>query len=197
MKEDERVWAVRQLLSDYVKSPSLKHIRDPYAVGRLAPEIVRRLDRDSSDLRQPRQKEGGVVRHSKFDRGLRRTNRKRAFDCCYQPRAHTSVDWLAHAAGRAARCRAGVAIDSGSSCGQWRRGCGPAGRSSPARHTNERQHRASQRALPFFCQKLLERGIIQHRHRQQLLELAVLVFEDPQPLGFGHIQAAVLGLPVV
>jgi outer membrane autotransporter protein len=36
MKEDDRVWAVRQLVSDYVRSPSLKHIRDPYAVGRLA-----------------------------------------------------------------------------------------------------------------------------------------------------------------
>ncbi len=48
MKEDDRVWVVRQLVSDHVKSPSLKHIRDPYAVGRLAQEIVRRLDRDNS-----------------------------------------------------------------------------------------------------------------------------------------------------
>ena len=30
-----------------------------------------------------------------------------------------------------------------------------------------------------------------------LLQLAVLVFQCPQPLGFRHIQAAVLGLPVV
>jgi hypothetical protein len=40
MAEDERVWAVKELLFDYVKSPSLRHIRDPYSVSRLAQEIV-------------------------------------------------------------------------------------------------------------------------------------------------------------
>jgi hypothetical protein len=35
MREDERVWAVRELLSDYVKSPSLRHIRDPHSLIKL------------------------------------------------------------------------------------------------------------------------------------------------------------------
>lgn len=46
--EDERIWAVKSLLFDYVKSPSLRHIRDPYSVGRLAADIVKRLDRGNS-----------------------------------------------------------------------------------------------------------------------------------------------------
>lgn len=45
MRDDERVWAVKQILFDYMKRPSLRHIRDPRSVGRLALEIVRQLDR--------------------------------------------------------------------------------------------------------------------------------------------------------
>jgi hypothetical protein len=48
MIEDERVSHVKELLFDYVKSPSLKHIRDPYSIIKLAQNIVRRLDRSSS-----------------------------------------------------------------------------------------------------------------------------------------------------
>lgn len=48
MKEDERIWAVKELLFDYVKSPSLRHIRDPHSVSKLAQEIVRRIDRGNS-----------------------------------------------------------------------------------------------------------------------------------------------------
>jgi hypothetical protein len=48
MKDDERVWAVKELLFDYIKSPSLRHIRDPHAVSRLAHEIVRLIDRGNS-----------------------------------------------------------------------------------------------------------------------------------------------------
>ncbi len=48
MREDERIWVVKELLFDYVKSPSLRHIRDPHSVIRLAQEIVRRLDRSNS-----------------------------------------------------------------------------------------------------------------------------------------------------
>ncbi|MBN9316584.1 MAG: hypothetical protein J0I99_12650 [Devosia sp.] len=48
MVEDERVWAVKELLFSYVRSPSLRHIRDPYSVSKLAGEIVKRLDRGSS-----------------------------------------------------------------------------------------------------------------------------------------------------
>lgn len=49
---DDRIEIVRRLLMDYVRSPSLKHIRDGYAVSRLAAEIVRKLDRGSSAWRK-------------------------------------------------------------------------------------------------------------------------------------------------
>ena len=45
MREDERVWAVKDLLFEYMKSPSLRHIRDPHSVSTLARNIVARLDR--------------------------------------------------------------------------------------------------------------------------------------------------------
>ena len=44
MREDERLWAVKRLLFDFVRSPSLRHIRDPNSVVKLAQEIVRELD---------------------------------------------------------------------------------------------------------------------------------------------------------
>jgi hypothetical protein len=48
MTDDERVWKVKSLLFEYVKSPSLRHIRDPYSVSKLAQEIVRQIDRGKS-----------------------------------------------------------------------------------------------------------------------------------------------------
>lgn len=52
MREDERVWAVKDLLSDYVKSPSLRHIRDSYSLNKLAREIVKRIDQGNSVWRK-------------------------------------------------------------------------------------------------------------------------------------------------
>jgi hypothetical protein len=52
MREDERIWAVKELLFDYVKSPSLRHIRDPHSVSRLAQQIVRRIDQGNSIWRK-------------------------------------------------------------------------------------------------------------------------------------------------
>lgn len=52
MREDECVWVVKELLFDYVKSPSLRHIRDPHSIVRLAQEIVRRIDRGNSIWRK-------------------------------------------------------------------------------------------------------------------------------------------------
>jgi hypothetical protein len=52
MREDERLWAVKELLSDYMKSPSLRHIRDPYSIARLAKEIVKRIDQGNSIWRK-------------------------------------------------------------------------------------------------------------------------------------------------
>jgi hypothetical protein len=44
MKADERLWAVKDLLCSYVKSPSLKHIHDPHSVNSLAIRIVSAID---------------------------------------------------------------------------------------------------------------------------------------------------------
>lgn len=52
MREDERVWAVKDLLFDYVRSPSLRHIRDPHSVSKLAQNIVTRLDRANAIWRK-------------------------------------------------------------------------------------------------------------------------------------------------
>ena len=41
MLDDERTYAVRRLLFEYVRSPSLRHIRDPYVLQRLASDIVK------------------------------------------------------------------------------------------------------------------------------------------------------------
>jgi hypothetical protein len=48
MIENERYWAVQRLLFDYVKSPSLRHIRDPRSVTKLAREILKVIDHASS-----------------------------------------------------------------------------------------------------------------------------------------------------
>ncbi|MHC2621528.1 hypothetical protein ACVIW2_003560 [Bradyrhizobium huanghuaihaiense] len=44
----DRQYAVASLLFDYVKSPSLRHLRDPHSVHKLARDIVSALDRASS-----------------------------------------------------------------------------------------------------------------------------------------------------
>jgi hypothetical protein len=49
----------------------------------------------------------------------------------------------------------------------------------------------------IFCEKLAERGGIQHLLGQQFLQLGVLVLKLLQPLGFRHVEATVLGLPVM
>ena len=48
MSEDERIWAVKELLFDYLKSPSLRHIRDAHSVIKLAHQIVRRINQGNS-----------------------------------------------------------------------------------------------------------------------------------------------------
>jgi hypothetical protein len=48
MSDDERIWAVRELLLNYVRSPSLRHVRDPHSLGRLAQDIVKRIDSGNS-----------------------------------------------------------------------------------------------------------------------------------------------------
>lgn len=48
MSDDDRHHAVRALLFDYVRSPSLRHVRDPHSLGKLAKDIMRAVDRESS-----------------------------------------------------------------------------------------------------------------------------------------------------
>jgi hypothetical protein len=43
--EDDRAYTVQKLIREHLKSPLLRHIRDGYAVQKLASDIVRRLDR--------------------------------------------------------------------------------------------------------------------------------------------------------
>jgi hypothetical protein len=46
--ENDRLYAVATKLVEYVKSPSLRHIRDPHGLQKLAKEIVQAVDRASS-----------------------------------------------------------------------------------------------------------------------------------------------------
>jgi hypothetical protein len=52
MRDDARVHAVKELLFEYVRSPSLRHIRDPHSVVKLAQDIVKRIDRENSIWRK-------------------------------------------------------------------------------------------------------------------------------------------------
>src|ERR1700688_2445505 len=44
----DRHYAVASILFDYVKSPSLRHLREPHSVHRVSREIVKALDGASS-----------------------------------------------------------------------------------------------------------------------------------------------------
>jgi hypothetical protein len=44
---DDRIDTIRHLINEHNKSPSLRHIRDPYAISKLASDIVRSLDRSA------------------------------------------------------------------------------------------------------------------------------------------------------
>jgi hypothetical protein len=46
--DPDRRHAVASLLLDFVKSPSLRHLRDPHSIDKLARDIVNALDRASS-----------------------------------------------------------------------------------------------------------------------------------------------------
>ncbi len=44
----DRQYAVASILFDYVKSPSLRHLRDPHSIHTLAREVMKALDGASS-----------------------------------------------------------------------------------------------------------------------------------------------------
>lgn len=46
MIADDRIRAVQVVLSEYVRSPSLRHLRDPHSLLRVAKDIVKCLDRE-------------------------------------------------------------------------------------------------------------------------------------------------------
>lgn len=46
--ESDRLWAAASRLADYVKSPSLRHIRDPQNIQKLAREILQAVDQAGS-----------------------------------------------------------------------------------------------------------------------------------------------------
>jgi hypothetical protein len=48
MTEDARIYIVKELIAEHTKSPSLRHVRDPYAINKLAHQIIRRLDGSNS-----------------------------------------------------------------------------------------------------------------------------------------------------
>jgi len=52
MRDDKRIWAVRKMLDEYVRSLSLRHIRDPGSLARLSRDIVNRLDEGNSIWRK-------------------------------------------------------------------------------------------------------------------------------------------------
>ena len=49
----------------------------------------------------------------------------------------------------------------------------------------------------FFCQKIFQPGIVEHRIRVEPLQLGVFLLERLEPLRVGHIHAAVLRLPCI
>ena len=52
MSTDKRLSAVRELLFEYTRSPSLQHIRDPYSLDVLAQRIMRAVDGPNSMWRR-------------------------------------------------------------------------------------------------------------------------------------------------
>lgn len=48
MQDDQRHWTIKSILFEYVKSPSLKHIRDPRSLEKLARDIIKAIDQGNS-----------------------------------------------------------------------------------------------------------------------------------------------------
>ncbi len=52
MYDNERIYAVRRLLFQYVQSPSLRHLRDPQSIDSLVQRIIETVDRQPSVWRK-------------------------------------------------------------------------------------------------------------------------------------------------
>src|SRR5215813_15461018 len=75
--------------------------------------------------------------------------------------------------------------------------CTPAARSLHAPHRHEPRPAVWRRASPLSGINVFQTGEVQHRLRQELLQLPVLVLERLQPLGVRHLQTAELRLVLV
>src|SRR5215469_17138849 len=69
--------------------------------------------------------------------------------------------------------------------------------SSPSHRLPRSRRSSGNWASEVFCESLAKCRHIEHRLRQQLLELAVFILECLQPAGVGHLHAAVLRTPRV
>src|SRR5258706_7471920 len=99
--------------------------------------------------------------------------------------------------GAAQRRRRRDGCDSASMSGRRPSPHTPAARSPRAPRTREPRPVAEQRASPLSGIDVLQNGDIQHRLGEQLLQLAVLVFERPQTSGIRHVETAVPPLPLI
>src|SRR5208283_697910 len=102
-----------------------------------------------------------------------------------------------HTADSAALYQPAAGYDTVPSSERTRWFCTPAAHSCRTQYTGERQPLAWRRASPFFCQQVLQRCIVEHGVRKELLQPGVLALKSLQPLGLGHLKPAVLGFPVV
>jgi hypothetical protein len=91
--------------------------------------------------------------------------------------------------------RSGAAIANRGSIRRKRRT--PAAHSPRTRNEGGRQLHAWAAGVTIFLKRLLEHGLVQLRFRQQLLQPTVLVLHRLQPSGIRHLEAIVLGLPLV
>ncbi|WP_245494649.1 hypothetical protein [Rhizobium leguminosarum] len=64
MIDDDRIRTVRDIINDYVKSPSLQHLRDPHSVFTVAKTIVKQLDRESGIWRKWEGERDGLLKES-------------------------------------------------------------------------------------------------------------------------------------
>ncbi len=66
MFDPERMQTVRRLIFDYVRSPSLRHLRDPHSVDSLAKQIIDAVDRQPSVWRKWEGEREALLRAAAF-----------------------------------------------------------------------------------------------------------------------------------
>jgi len=64
MFDSERLQAVRRLVGEYVRSPSLRHLRDPHSINSFAHQIIQAIDREPSVWRKWEGVRDGLLRNA-------------------------------------------------------------------------------------------------------------------------------------